>query len=155
MHKIIGIVNRVSDAAPPALFKACCAVLATAEQSMNIPVWNGSTAYSLCGNKWRHHLLFRQAKLSAPKTMLYYSKQYDGRSDSSASENLPDQQHEQEDKSINIDTQIFQKKLSGRVDVLVKPNAGGFGAGIRKISLPSSTTQRTTKISIPSSLGHR
>ena len=56
--RIIGIVNRVSDAASPPLFKACCAVLAVAEQSLKIPVWNGSEAYALCGNKWRHHRTF-------------------------------------------------------------------------------------------------
>jgi len=140
---LIGIVNRVSDAASPALFKACCAVLATAEHTLKIPVWNGSIAYSLCGNKWRQHLLFRQAKLLAPTTMVYY---------------VPDM------RSINIDTQMFRQNVSGRIEVLVKPNAGGFGAGILKISLPlllpsssssdathPSSATKMTKISIPSS----
>ena len=142
-HGIIGIVNRVSDAASPALFKACCAILATAEQSFKIPVWNGSTAYSLCGNKWRHHLLFRQAKLSAPTTMVYYTGHTLGGGDL-------------EEQTIDIDTKIFRQNVSGRIDVLVKPNAGGFGAGIKKISLllpppSSSAVRKTSKISIPSS----
>jgi len=161
-HGIIGIINRVSDAASPALFKACCAVLASAEQSLKIPVWNGSTAYSLCGNKWRHHLLFRQAKLLAPTTMVYYTGHGGGGGYSGIDQNLWDRRQVLDEKTINIDTQIFRRNESGRIEVLVKPNAGGFGAGIRKISLPSpmpsssdskhpSSTRETTKISIPSS----
>ena len=137
-HRIIGIVNRVSDAASPALFKACCALLAAAEESLKIPVWNGSHSYSLCGNKWRHHLLFRQAKLLAPTTMVYYTGQ-----------------QKSKEKKINIDTRMFRQNASGRIEVLVKPNAGGFGAGIQKISLPSINSphdsKRTAEITIPSS----
>lgn len=159
---IIGIVNRVSDAASPALFKACCAVLAVAEQSLNIPVWNGSNAYSLCGNKWRHHLLFRQAKLLAPTTMVYYAGHDDGGGNSGGDEKLGDQRQAQEEKIIHVDTQIFRQNAAGRIELLVKPNAGGFGAGIRRISLPPQSTsssdaanpsdaRKMTKISIPSS----
>ena len=163
-HKIIGIVNRVSDAASPALFKACCAVLAAAEQSLKIPVWNGSSAYSLCGNKWRHHLLFRQAKLSAPTTMVYYTGHNYLGGDRGIDENFGERRKAQK-KTINIDTQIFRQNLSGNIDIVIKPNVGGFGAGIRKISLPLSLassndsndatkpshTRRTADISIPSS----
>jgi hypothetical protein len=153
---ILGIVNRVSDAASPSLFKACCAVLATAEQSLKIPVWNGSSAYSLCGNKWRHHLLFRQAKLLAPTTMVYYAGHDSGEGESTVDKNF------RKEKTINVDTNLFRQNTNGRIEILVKPNAGGFGAGIKKISLPSpspspsnaaapSTSRKTTTISIPSS----
>jgi hypothetical protein len=40
---LIGIVNPVSDCAPPALFKACCALLGAA-QSLGIPIVNGPTS---------------------------------------------------------------------------------------------------------------
>jgi hypothetical protein len=159
---IIGIVNRVSDAASPKLFKACCAILAAAEQSLRIPVWNGSKAYSLCGNKWMHHLLFRRANLSAPTTMSYWIGDSDGDDD-----NDDDREEEMtEEKTINIDTRIFrQDDITGTTKLLIKPNAGGFGTGIKKISipplpLPSSspsgedvihTKQGLAKISIPSS----
>jgi hypothetical protein len=155
-NDILGIVNRVSDAASPALCKACCAVLHYF-QSLRIPVWNGSKAYSLCGNKWMHHLLFRRANLSAPTTMSYWIGDGDGDNDR--------EEEMTEGKSINIDTSIFrQDDITGTTKLLIKPNAGGFGAGIKNISipLPSSsssssgddviyTKQGMAKISIPSS----
>ena len=153
-NDILGIVNRVSDAASPALYKACCAVLHYF-QSLRIPVWNGSKAYSLCGNKWMHHLLFRRANLSAPTTMSYWIGDDDGDNDR--------EEEMTEEKTINIDTSIFrQDDITGTTQLLIKPNAGGFGAGIKKISipLPSSsssgddviyTKQGMAKISIPSS----
>ena len=52
---IVGIINRVSDAAAPDLYKLCCTVLQVAAQLWHIPVWNGPNAYRLCGNKWCHH----------------------------------------------------------------------------------------------------
>ena len=52
---IVGIINRVSDAAAPDLYKLCCTVLQVAAQFWHIPVWNGPNAYRLCGNKWCHH----------------------------------------------------------------------------------------------------
>ena len=157
-QKIVGIVNRVSDAATPALFKACCALLAAAEASLQIPVWNGSRAYSLCGNKWRHHLLFRQAKLSSPTTMVYYT----GTTEFSRGPDLDTENGKSQlahGKIINIDVQKFRQNRSGRIDILIKPNAGGFGAGIRKISLPPPQTsssvathaKNTIPISIPAS----
>ena len=84
-------------------------------------------------------VLFRQAKLSAPTTVVYYAK-------------------DEKEKIINIDTRIFQKNRRGIIEVLVKPNAGGFGAGIKKIHFPcpSDATNPQTesiiaKTSIPSS----
>ncbi|VEU41780.1 unnamed protein product [Pseudo-nitzschia multistriata] len=119
---IIGLVNRVSDAASPALFKACCGLLAVVENVLHIPVWNGSTAYSLAGNKWRHHILFRQANLSAPITMVYYTGY--GKDSERTTE-----------RTVEIDTGIFRQNEAGRFELLIKPNAGGFGVGIEKQSI--------------------
>lgn len=110
---VIGIVNRVSDAAPPALFKLCCAVLGAA-QSLQIPIFNGPTTYALCANKWCQHILFRQAKLSSPYTVAYYlSSNMEQRQQSTSKTLIP--------------------KNGDQASLLIKPNAGGFGAGIRKL----------------------
>lgn len=57
------IINRVSDAAEPHLFKATVGLLQAAKLRQ-IPLFNGPNAYSLCGNKWCQHLLFDQVGIS-------------------------------------------------------------------------------------------
>jgi hypothetical protein len=69
---LIGIVNQVFNAAPPALFKACCPILGAA-QSLLIPIVNGPTTDALCANKWCQHVLFQQAKVLSPRTMAYWN----------------------------------------------------------------------------------
>lgn len=71
----MGIVNRVSDAAEPHEVKACVAILQLAKQVWKIPIWNGPDAYSLCTNKWCHHLLFTQANLASPATLVAMQQQ--------------------------------------------------------------------------------
>jgi hypothetical protein len=119
-NNVVGIVNRVSDAAPPALFKLCCAVLGAA-QSLQIPIVNGPTTYSLCANKWCHHVLFRQAKLSSPSTIAYYWND--------ANTELPQQQPLEQ---LSLPQTLLRE--DGDSMLLIKPNAGGFGAGIRRVS---------------------
>jgi hypothetical protein len=108
------LVNRVSDAADPELVKVCTAVLALVTscrgaggRAMMIPVVNGAAAYALCTNKWCHHLLFQQAGLSIPRTLKFF------RPEPAAIEKAME---EWEDDKV----QHF----------LLKPNAGGFGAGM-------------------------
>eukprot|EP00980_Cylindrotheca_fusiformis_P004667 scaffold992_cov116-Cylindrotheca_fusiformis.AAC.2 len=114
---IIGIVNRVSDAASPPLFKACCAILSAA-RVMNIPVVNGPEAYALCGNKWCHHILFGQAGLSSPTTIAFW-KDEDSKS-----------------PGVEQETTSASGILDDGTSLLIKPNAGGFGAGICRAVAP-------------------
>lgn len=113
--RIAGIVNRVSDAASPALFKACVSLLSSAE-ALGVRVVNGPTSYALCASKWTQHLLFKRAGLASPKTLAFW----DGNS-----------QHRT--ATGGILERAEEVGMAG--DVLVKPNSGGFGRGIRKINL--------------------
>lgn len=106
-----GIINRVSDAADPILFKGAVAFLQAA-RVLGISIWNGPDAYSLCGNKWCHHILFQRAGLHSPTTFVTFGNL------------IPDEMSE------------FTEP------VLAKPNAGGFGAGVQlvdRIVLEQST----------------
>ena len=69
----MGVVNRVSDAAEPWEVKACAAVLQLAKHVWNIPIFNGPDAYSLCVNKWCHHVIFTRAGLASPPTVAFLS----------------------------------------------------------------------------------
>jgi len=119
-NNVMGIVNRVSDAASPPLFKACCAILGAA-QIRNIPIVNGPSAYALCGNKWCHHVLFSQAKLKSPRTLAFWNE--DGNYNNNASISL----RGKDGQIMEIDKEYL----------LIKPNAGGFGAGIQRIPTTS------------------
>jgi hypothetical protein len=118
---VAGIVNRVSDAAPPVLFKACMAIL-TAARSLGISIVNGPISYSLCANKWCQHVLFQQAGLKAPPTKTFFHTV-------------------EQPASLHRDDDGIEKMLLGQKSdegtsssVLVKPNSGGFGAGITKMA---------------------
>ena len=172
--RIVGLVNRVSDAASPLSFKACIGILSSAEQR-KIPVFNGSNSYALSCNKWCHHVLFHQAKLQSPITVAYYNS--NSTEDDSptlttatitptntimqakkskfeqATEMIIRQQQEQQEegqelqqqeeeeghtstacestKKRKLDDEREKKKDS---DFLIKPNAGGFGEGIIRVS---------------------
>jgi hypothetical protein len=117
-----GIINRVSDAADPILFKGVVAFLQTA-RVWGIAVWNGPDAYSLCASKWCHHILFQQAGLVAPTTMVTFR-----------SNQLPD---------------AVTTPFSDIGPLLAKPNAGGFGVGVQLVDrlerndIPSSSDNVT------------
>lgn len=107
MQDWTGIINRVSDAADPILFKGTVGFLQAA-RVLEIPIWNGPDAYSLCGNKWCHHILFQRAGLHSPTTFI-------------TSENrLPEE--------VSKDGE----------PILAKPNAGGFGAGVQLVDSHAS-----------------
>ncbi|KAL3942997.1 MAG: hypothetical protein SGBAC_002904 [Bacillariaceae sp.] len=121
---VIGIVNRVSDAASPPLFKAACAILGAAKL-YQIPIVNGPITYSLCGNKWCHHLFFQQAGLESPKTLAYWNDRDEGNDTPGAPNKL---------EEVIKDGMQQEKNGSG---LLIKPNSGGFGAGIQRVKTPS------------------
>lgn len=108
------IINRVSDAASPQLQKACCGLLQLAATVYGLKVWNGPASYTLCCNKWCHHALFAKVQLQSPSTQML----------------------------LNATTNTLEAAITelskGQQEVptlLLKPNAGGFGAGIQKIDL--------------------
>mmetsp|Transcript_26035 Transcript_26035/g.58665 ORF Transcript_26035/g.58665 Transcript_26035/m.58665 type:complete len:338 (-) Transcript_26035:195-1208(-) len=115
---VAGIVNRVSpsDAADPALFKACASLLSSAASS-GVPVVNGPASYAVCASKWTQHVLFARAGLASPTTVAFY-RDGDPRHRSSADD---------------VAGRARDAGMAG--DVLVKPNSGGFGKGIRRIRL--------------------
>ncbi len=122
---VAGIINRVSDAAPPSLFKACLAIL-MASHSLGIPTINGPTSFIMCGNKWCQHVLFQQAGLQSPLTKAFYNT-----IDHPATTVNGD--------SENDSMELLSIANDDNHGVLVKPNAGGFGAGITKVlSQPES-----------------
>jgi hypothetical protein len=108
-----GIINRVSDAADPVNVKKCVALLSAA-RLLQIPIFNGPIAYSMCCNKWCHHMVFRRAGLVSPSTAVILAS----RLSSSNNERL---------------TELSQRLLQEPLPHLIKPNSGGFGAGIVKL----------------------
>lgn len=103
------IVNRVSDAADPHLYKACMGVLISIFPTK---VWNGPISYAQCGNKWCHHKLLERASLRTPVST---------RISPVTKGNVQHACHQLQQKGNDF-------------PFLVKPNAGGFGAGIIKIT---------------------
>jgi hypothetical protein len=148
------LVNRVSDAAEPHLIKACLAVLelivtasqlSPQQQQRRVVVFNGPRSYSLCSNKWCHHVLFQRAGLeeasSSPKTIRIM-----------LAEDVDDEQSKNREM---IRQAISTHFSSSSVLLLIKPNAGGFGAGIVQFhkddDLLSTTTSSSSIAMIPSS----
>jgi hypothetical protein len=108
-----GVINRVSDAADAICVKKCLAVLNYA-RLLNIPIFNGPTAYSLCCNKWCHHVLFARAGLQSPSTAII---------------DVPSQKMSSE-RLVNTSLRLLPNES---LPHLLKPNSGGFGEGITKI----------------------
>lgn len=103
----IGVVNRISDAAEPVQVKMCLSILHAAELQ-GIPVFNGARAFTSTANKWNHHVLFHTAQLQTPYSVLIHQPTPTKLMDAVA------------------------KNTSLRFPLLLKPNSGGFGAGIRR-----------------------
>ena len=135
-----GMVNRVSDAAEPWQVKACLAVLHLAQHVWKIPIWNGPDAYSLCTNKWCHHVLFRQANLASPVTAVagidVEDKDDDDESPACSRKRLNNAFELEAEAVATLQSSIVAKNLRDEtnttLEYLVKPNAGGFGAGIER-----------------------
>jgi len=126
------IINRVSDAAAPHLQKACMGILQLATTVYKIPVWNGPASYSLCCNKWCHHSLFSKAGLESPTTRVL----------------------------LNATTETLQEAISklrrkkDSASILLKPNAGGFGAGVQHIDSNSIVTEETLNKTVSNYADH-
>eukprot|EP00977_Amphora_coffeiformis_P015936 scaffold4803_cov144-Amphora_coffeaeformis.AAC.2 len=106
------LINRVSDAADPIAFKITLSVL-TAASKCGIPVFNGPEAYALCANKYCHHLVFEMAGVQTPPSHIINC-------------------------SNPVDYQECIQKAGGsnstlQYPLLIKPNSGGFGAGILRL----------------------
>ena len=126
-----GIINRVSDAADPVLMKRCIAILTVAKNILYLPVFNGPTAYSLCSNKWCHHILFTMAKLLSPSTAIIDIPSLTTNS-TGTSETI-----------LNISRRLLP---NDPLPHLIKPNAGGFGNGIIKIGDIAATGGTVTPV---------
>ncbi|CAK0873779.1 unnamed protein product [Prorocentrum cordatum] len=103
------LVNRVSDAAPPADVKVCCAALRGAEV-VGVPVVNGVWPYTLATSKAMHYELF--AAVGAP-TPPYVVLRRGGPAPAQAA-----------------------AEAGLRAPLLLKPSAGGFGKGIVRLDGP-------------------
>lgn len=112
------LVNRVSDAAEPHLSKACLAIMQQA-QLHGLKIVNGPQAYSLCSNKWCHHVLFDAAGLQCPRTVRVRTP-------------VTDRQRIADLMDSHFD--------AATQDFLLKPNSGGFGSGIQKFSRSNYAT---------------
>lgn len=111
-----GIINRVSDAADPIAFKLAVSLL-TAARHCGIPVFNGPDAYTLCANKFCHHLVLEKAGVQTPPSRI-----------------LTSGKPEDLQKCINASGKL-------RYPLLIKPNAGGFGAGIHRLDVGTEVTK--------------
>ncbi|KAL3923986.1 MAG: hypothetical protein SGILL_001324 [Bacillariaceae sp.] len=141
-----GLVNRVSDAAEPWEAKAAASILQLVKQVWKIPVWNGPDAYSLCSHKWCHHVLFARANLKSPDTVAVL-RDIDGDKD---------KHDEAAMRSVQMLLDMQPPSKLKELQYLVKPNAGGFGAGIEKRTirnkdlLPQTGGASTDGLAIPS-----
>lgn len=105
----------MSDAAQPALAKACLAVLNSCE-IWGVPVFNGPRCYSIGCNKLLHHHVFARAGLDSPRSV---PVRLGGR-------------RRDADEALRK-ARSAARLLEGRGcnwPFLLKPNSGGFGEGI-------------------------
>jgi hypothetical protein len=128
-----GIINRVSDAADPTLVKRTLALLQTAVL-LGIPVFNGPTSYSLAVNKWCHHVLFRKAGLATPPTVVWTPMAHPKEGLLTFEDATKLVRHPSRDlQSLSAEAVPGIRTTPAAESYLIKPNAGGFGAGIVKL----------------------
>jgi len=102
------VVNRVSDTAPPTVAKVASAFFQLCE-SHGVRVVNGSRSFNAGINKILHHAALRSSGLRTPPTIILRSLS----------------------QLLAFD---IAKHPTLRWPLLLKPNAGGFGRGQRKIA---------------------
>ena len=111
------LVNRVSDAAPPATVKKTAAILALFELH-GLPVINGHKCFSVGTSKWLHHQVLESAGCNVPRSVAI--SRLDG-----------------DTERFRITLRSATCALMGlgcKWPLLLKPNSGGFGEGIESIS---------------------
>lgn len=104
------LVNRVSDAAPPADVKIAFTALRTAELR-GVPVVNGTASFALATSKLLHYELFAAAGLATPPYCVVRRGADVGAAAANAGLEFP---------------------------LLLKPNSGGFGKGIVRLETSAS-----------------
>lgn len=110
VETLAGLVNRVSDAAPPMAAKRTLTMLRMAEMR-NVPVLlNGSHCYSIGMSKVAHHSVIHAQGYRVPPSMVV-ARGMDER------------------KVLEM-----AKKRGLEMPALFKPNAGGFGEGMQRYS---------------------
>ena len=109
------LVNRVSDAAPPAEVKRCMAALRAAELR-GVRTVNGLSCYAVGSSKLLHHELFECVGADTPSWL----------------------QVSRGDAPAKITSAAAAAGL--QYPLLIKPNAGGFGKGIESIASASDLT---------------
>ena len=111
------LVNRVSDAAPPATVKKTQAILALFELH-GVPVINGAKCFTLGTNKWLHHQVLQRAGCEVPGSIVV--------------SNLDGNAERFRDAVKSAAGALIDGGCSW--PLLVKPNSGGFGEGIVSFS---------------------
>jgi hypothetical protein len=145
-----GLVNRVSDAAEPWEVKACLAMLQLAKL-FRVHIWNGPEAYALCTHKWCHHILFQRAKLKSPFTILGLQEQPPQREfdlEGQAVQMI----YEMEQDATSMHSASGDTKNKSTLDYLIKPSAGGFGAGIERRTFDKKSDNNGSNQIDPSSI---
>ena len=108
------LVNRVSDAAPPATAKAAAALLHCMELHA-IPVVNGARCFAIGNNKLLHQQVLSQAGCAVPRSVAV------------ALEPGADRYQ----RRAAVDSAASSLLAAGAAfPLLIKPNSGGFGQGV-------------------------
>ena len=114
------LINRCSDAAPPSDVKRCMAALRAAELR-GLPTINGLSCYAIGTSKVLHHELFDSVGVESPPWVQITRG--------------------------NTLSEIVQaaESVGIRYPLLIKPNSGGFGAGIAKVTHAKGFTVDTVE----------
>jgi hypothetical protein len=120
------LVNRVSDAAPPADAKLCLAACRSA-QMCGVPTINGGGAYALGSSKLLHYQLFALCELPTPPYAVL--------------------------RRGGPPLLEVARTAGLRPPLLLKPNAGGFGAGISLLEEEGDLAGAAAEAALEKALG--
>lgn len=133
------LVNRVADSSDPVNVKACSALLFLCKL-WDIPVVNGLDAFTVATNKVLHHQVLGKAGVKSPRSVVLRSRAADF-----------------ERESVLAAEKLLQEGC--KWPLLLKPNSGGFGRGIRLLwDLPqlkqACSTMITAAVATPIATAH-